>query len=492
MTVAWNPNPEVDVTGYRIYYGRESVALGDATSYDDSLTVAGITGRTICGLSEGVYYVTLKTRNESGLLSTPSVEVATEVSNGAAQPPLPPQTVQAVEGYPGCVRVSWQRNTEPNVAGYVVYHGARSVANGDASAYDGSVDVGNKSSHQICGFENGPYFVAVRAYDGTGAFSGFSLEQSVYVLGEDLEDPEIIVASPRDGANDVALNASILFVVADGQTGVDRNSIEVKIDGSAPGTMSVNGDSTSYAVVCEPEGGFTADSPMTIEVTASDLAETPNSTSISWSFTTGSVDDDEPPVLVAQDPVSGATNVDPSAVVRLRFSDQSGISTPSIDFSVNGETVTDTSLTFHDNGDVTVQFDNEMRFVPGSTVDVRVTLNDLASNSTTVEFSFEVRESDRLPDNMLARIVPDGYWAHDASKPLEVRDLPSGWTVRIFDAAGSEVRSFKNAESDGIDWTWNFLNNHGRRVAKSLYLVRIIDEAGSVKRSGRFVVRSDS
>ena len=492
INVAWNANPEVDVTGYRIYYGRESVALGDASSYDDSLTVAGITGRTVCGLPEGVYYVALRARNESGLLSRPSVEVSTQVSNGAAQPPLPPQNVQTVEGYPGCIKVSWQRNTEPNVAGYVVYHGDRSVANGDASAYDGSVDVGNKSSHQICGFDNGAYFVAVRAYDGTGAFSGFSLEQSVYVLGEDLEDPEIIIASPRDGATDVALNSSILFVVADGQTGVDRNSIEVKINGSAPGAMSVNGDSTSYAVVCERAGGFAANSSMTIEVAVSDLADTPNSKTISWSFTTGSVEDDAPPVLVAQDPAPGATNVDPSAVVRLRFSDASGISTPSIDFSVNGETVTDTSLTFHDNGDVTVQFDNETRFVPGSTVNVSVTLSDLASNSTIVEFSFEVREADRVPENLLARIVPDGYWAHDTRKPLEVRDLPPGWTVRIFDTGGSEVRSFRNAQTDGLDWTWNFENDHGRRVAKSLYLIRVVDESGSVKRSGRFVVRSDS
>jgi hypothetical protein len=121
-----------------------------------------------------------------------------------------------------------------------------------------------------------------------------------------------------------------------------------------------------------------------------------------------------------------------------------------------------------------------------------VTVSDLASNDTTVAFSFQVRESDRPSDNNLARIVPDGYWAHDAMKELEVRDLPLGWTVRIFDTAGSEVRSFRNGESDGFDWTWNFLSDHGRHVAKSLYLIRVVDESGSIKRSGRFVVRSDS
>jgi hypothetical protein len=333
--------------------------------------------------------------------------------------------------------------------------------------------------------------VAVRAYDATGSFSGFSLEQAVYVLGEDLEDPQVIVASPRDGHTGVALNASILFVIADGQTGVDRSSIAVQINGAAPGSMSVSGDSASYAIVCEPEGGFTGDTEVTVEVSASDLADTPNSTTISWSFTTGSVSDDTSPVLVAQDPAPGATNVDPASVVRLRFSDESGISTPSIVFTVNGETVSDTSLTFHDNGDVTVQYDNESRFAPGSTVSVSVALSDLAANAATVEFTFTVRKSDVVADNMLARIVPDGYWAHDPAKPLEIRDLPPGWTVRIFDTGGYEVRSFRNSEGTGVDWTWDFENDHGRRVAKSLYLIRIIDEAGSVRRSGRFVVRSE-
>jgi hypothetical protein len=178
-------------------------------------------------------------------------------------------------------------------------------------------------------------------------------------------------------------------------------------------------------------------------------------------------------------------------VVRLRFSDESGISTPSIVFTVNGETVSDTSLTFHDNGDVTVQYDNESRFAPGSTVSVSVALSDLAANAATVEFTFTVRKSDVVADNMLARIVPDGYWAHDPAKPLEIRDLPPGWTVRIFDTGGYEVRSFRNSEGTGVDWTWDFENDHGRRVAKSLYLIRIIDEAGSVRRSGRFVVRSE-
>jgi uncharacterized lipoprotein YbaY len=492
LTLAWIANPEAEVTGYRIYYGTKSVALGDAAAYDDSLTVGLITGRTICGLEEGNYFVSLRARNEDNLLSSPSIEVSGQVTNGAAQPPLPPQNVQGIETYPGCVKVSWQRNTEPDIAGYVVYHGTRSVQNGTASSYDESVNVGNSSFSQICGFAKGTHYVAVRAYDNTGAFSGFSSEREVTVLGVDVRAPVIIVASPRDGATDIALNASILFVVADGQTGVDRASVDVKINGAAPHAMTINGDSTSFAVICEPEGDLPQNSTVTVEVSAADLAETPNGVTASWSFSTGSTNDANPPVLVAQDPAPGAKNVDPAATIRVRFSDASGISIPSIEFLVNGNAVTDTTLTFHDDGGLTIQYDNESGFDPGSTVNVSVTVSDLASNSVVQEFSFEVRHAATQSNNSLAKIVPDGYWAHDVNRPLEVRNLPRGWTVKIFDTAGYEVRNFKNSESDGLDWIWDFENDHGRRVAKSLYLIRVIDEAGSVRSSGRFVVQSDS
>ncbi|MEJ2722905.1 MAG: hypothetical protein P8181_17470, partial [bacterium] len=94
-------------------------------------------------------------------------------------------------------------------------------------------------------------------------------------------------------------------------------------------------------------------------------------------------------------------------------------------------------------------------------------------------------------DAVKAEIVPDGYWAQNATKPLEVRNIPHGWTVKIFNNQGFEVKSYQNGQTDGVDWTWDFTNEHGRRVAKSLYLIKILDDSGSVVRDGRFVVQSD-
>jgi hypothetical protein len=87
--------------------------------------------------------------------------------------------------------------------------------------------------------------------------------------------------------------------------------------------------------------------------------------------------------------------------------------------------------------------------------------------------------------------VPDGYWAVHPSRPLQVVNLPTSWTVRIFDTAGRKVKAYTNTEGDGMDWTWDFSNDHGQRVARALYLVRISGPDGTVRRTGRFLVQSD-
>ena len=105
-------------------------------------------------------------------------------------------------------------------------------------------------------------------------------------------------------------------------------------------------------------------------------------------------------------------------------------------------------------------------------------------------FSAEVAIGGALPAaEKTGVIVPDGFWASDPSRPLEIRNLPRNWCVRIFDTAGGAVRRHENA-FDGATWTWNFHNDNGQRVAPALYLVRVTDAGGTVKRSGRFLVQS--
>jgi len=70
------------------------------------------------------------------------------------------------------VSLSWNRNNEPDVAGYKLYYGTSS------RSYASSVNVGNLISYTLTVLNTGTYYFAVTAYDTSGNESGLSNEVS--------------------------------------------------------------------------------------------------------------------------------------------------------------------------------------------------------------------------------------------------------------------------------------------------------------------------
>jgi len=71
------------------------------------------------------------------------------------------------------VTLAWDANTEPDLAGYIVYWGNSS------RGYDRWVDVGNVTQHTLRGLADlQPYYFAVRAYNADGLQSVYSAEVS--------------------------------------------------------------------------------------------------------------------------------------------------------------------------------------------------------------------------------------------------------------------------------------------------------------------------
>jgi len=176
--LVWNANPEADVVGYRVYYANTP---GAASTPIDSLSVTDTTA-VVCGLADGTWFVAVRARNSAGLLGGSSAEASASVSNGNAQPPLPPQFINASGGAPGCITVSWLPVGDPTVTGYDVSYGASSVASGSASAYDAHVDAGSATSMPICNLSAGTWYVAVRARNYAGTLSAYSSEQAVTLV----------------------------------------------------------------------------------------------------------------------------------------------------------------------------------------------------------------------------------------------------------------------------------------------------------------------
>ncbi|UCG50769.1 MAG: fibronectin type III domain-containing protein, partial [Candidatus Latescibacterota bacterium] len=298
--VSWNPNPENDISGYTVYYGDQSVAMGQATEYENSQPVGPVTTYMIPALPDGTFYISLRAENEAGLMSDYAPEVSADVSNTVPPELFPPQNVQVSETTPGCVTVTWEANSEPDLAGYVVYYGPASVAQGQAGDYANSEDVANVTSHVVCGLLEGPQYFAVKAYDTENNFSEFSAEKRVDVVGPDSDPPVFSMLDPEEGEVGVPQDEVVSFVVSDDKTGVDQASISVLINGSSPGWINYTNTPSGYSVVCVPAGLLPGNTTITIEVAARDLASPPNQGNKTWSFTTGDSRPSVPTGLVAQ------------------------------------------------------------------------------------------------------------------------------------------------------------------------------------------------
>ena len=74
-TVSWNANSELDLAGYKIYYGKSS------GSYESQVYVGNVTSYHLTGLEEGKhYYFAVTALDFSGNESTFSKEVGTTIS----------------------------------------------------------------------------------------------------------------------------------------------------------------------------------------------------------------------------------------------------------------------------------------------------------------------------------------------------------------------------------------------------------------------------
>lgn len=492
-TLSWNaPATAEYVTDYTLLWRTSGTSFTDSAqvSLNDIVQSGSTWSTTRCGFASGSYTFAIRAHNAFDLWSGRSAEAITSISNENTVGPPPPTHVAATENPVGCLRVTWTRVGDPTVTGYRTYFATRPRTQG---AYTDSVDVAPTAAvASECGLAAGTYYAAVRSFTGTGLMSAFSSEVSVTLQGPDLTPPVVSQIDPANGATNVPRNAGIFFVVTDARSGVNRSSLVVRVNGVQESSWTTTPTTSGYAVQVDPASDFPASSAVTVAVTAADGAATPNVLDASWTFTTSanSTNDIEPPVITATSPVSGATGVSPASTVDVTITDAGlGVALGSVKLSVNG---TDVSFTVQGTpASVRLSHRPSSSFAPGAHVLVRVEACDRAATANCavpLSYSFTVDGAGLATG--AGDIVPDGYWANDPSRPLEVRNLPRAWEVRIFDAAGFAVRHFDNGVSDGYNWTWDFTNDGGQRVAPALYLVRVTDSGGALQRAGRFLVQS--
>jgi hypothetical protein len=234
VTLAWNANLEVDLAGYRVYYGNSS------RNYTIVIDVGNQTMHSVSDLGqEKTYYFAVTAYDTSGNESDFSEEVSHTVTNPKADTDgdgIPDDDETHIYGtdphnadtdgdgitdgdelafwgdnwngdndgdgiinlldpdpdglHSGEVTLAWDPNTEADLAGYRVYYGTSS------RDYGVTLDVGNWTSCTIGGLQQGKtYYFAVTAYDTVGNESDFSEEVSWLVI-----DPG--VDTDGDGVSD--------------------------------------------------------------------------------------------------------------------------------------------------------------------------------------------------------------------------------------------------------------------------------------------------
>ena len=85
----------------------------------------------------------------------------------------------------GSATISWDANSEPDLAGYRIYYGK------GIGSYESQVYVGNVTTYRLTGLEEGKqYYFAVTALDFSGNESNFSIEVAAVIKESPPDDPE--------------------------------------------------------------------------------------------------------------------------------------------------------------------------------------------------------------------------------------------------------------------------------------------------------------
>ena len=113
---AWLPSGDPTVVGYVVSFGTASVATGQASAYDHSMSAGAASFGEVCGLGSGKHYFAVRAKNYAGMLSAYSIERSVDMMTLAV---LISWFDVQLEG--GEIRLSWRVDADEVVRGYRVY-----------------------------------------------------------------------------------------------------------------------------------------------------------------------------------------------------------------------------------------------------------------------------------------------------------------------------------------------------------------------------------
>ncbi|MEA2100953.1 MAG: PKD domain-containing protein [Thermodesulfobacteriota bacterium] len=162
------------------------------------------------------------------------------------------------------VIVSWDANTEEDLAGYRVYCG------NESGEYTSNINVGMVTDHEISGLGSGErYYFAVTAYDTSANESGYSEEISVYIPVPDTTPPSGSITINQGDDTSSSRIVSLGLTASDTQGSVTSMKISNDNQSWSDGAFASNqswvlsendGTKTVYVRFCDSAGNWMSSS----------------------------------------------------------------------------------------------------------------------------------------------------------------------------------------------------------------------------------------
>ena len=170
-----------------------------------------------------------------------------------------------------------------NASSYLIKYAVTSIANdtqfntaSDVSGEPSPSVAGTSESMTVSGLNPGTtYYFAMKTLDEVPNTSGLSNSTSAAaketIILPDTMPPYVTGLNPASGATEVVENTNIVIHVKDDGSGVDINTIVMKVNGGIV-TPTITGTPADYILTYNPGSEFSNGEVITVSVEASDLA----------------------------------------------------------------------------------------------------------------------------------------------------------------------------------------------------------------------------
>ncbi len=338
---------------------------------------------------------------------------------------------------------------------------------------------------------NATVTAVVNAQDLAAPPNAMPPDTFAFEIVKDISPPFVTDLTPATGAAEVPGSTSISFLVRDEGAGVERSSIQLRVNGSnvAP---QISGAANAYAVHYQPAQEFQPGERVALEVQAEDMSTPPNRAVVSSFFTVGQ----SLPDLIALElvPVGEFSLGRPGQVRgRVRLEARAPAAGIQIHFLADGQVWRDTTLASLSPGrdidlPVAFIFQKKGSHTLSLVCDPADALREASETNNQQQLLLQIAETRVLSGKLVVRpnpFTPNGDGFNDVVEfdfsGLQVENP----TLHIFDANG--IPLLTDSRHSGKRMHWNGRDERGRDLLPGVYLYSL-QEKGSNVASGYVVL----